>query len=296
VTEVNPAAASRVGKPVKKIVGRKFDDLFEGADPAAIKAFLAAVQLTAGSADLSLGPLADGRMIQFSASLFRHEGTPHLLVRMATDVDTSSKPTDDASARLVAVIERFPDGFVVTDPDLAILTANTAFLDMAQLATLEQAKGEPLRRWLGRSDADLDALLANIKEHGAARFFSSIMRGELGAIEPVEISAVGITTGPTPCFGFSVRSVGTLAASPTPAENQGLPRSVKQMTELVGRVPLKTLVRDTTDIIERLCIEAALQLAQDNRVSAAEMLGLSRQSLYSKLRRYGIGELPADDE
>ena len=43
-------------------------------------------------------------------------------------------------------------------------------------------------------------------------------------------------------------------------------------------------------MIERLCIEAALEVTNDNRASAAEMLGLSRQSLYTKLRRYGLGE------
>jgi DNA-binding NtrC family response regulator len=37
-----------------------------------------------------------------------------------------------------------------------------------------------------------------------------------------------------------------------------------------------------------MCIEAALELTGDNRSSAAEMLGLSRQSLYVKLRRFGI--------
>jgi DNA-binding NtrC family response regulator len=40
-----------------------------------------------------------------------------------------------------------------------------------------------------------------------------------------------------------------------------------------------------------MCIEAALTLTQDNRASAADVLGLSRQSLYSKLRRYGLGDL-----
>jgi DNA-binding NtrC family response regulator len=62
------------------------------------------------------------------------------------------------------------------------------------------------------------------------------------------------------------------------------------MTELVGRVPLKDIVRETTDLIEQLCIEAALELTGDNRASAAEMLGLSRQSLYVKLRRFGMGD------
>jgi DNA-binding NtrC family response regulator len=74
-----------------------------------------------------------------------------------------------------------------------------------------------------------------------------------------------------------------------------LPRTVEQFTDLVGRVPLKSLVRETTDLIERLCIEAALELTRDNRASAADMLGLSRQGLYAKLRRYGLGDLDGDD-
>jgi DNA-binding NtrC family response regulator len=49
-------------------------------------------------------------------------------------------------------------------------------------------------------------------------------------------------------------------------------------------------------VIEKLAIEAALDLTNNNRANAAEMLGLSRQSLYVKLRRYGIGELGPDDE
>ena len=55
-------------------------------------------------------------------------------------------------------------------------------------------------------------------------------------------------------------------------------------------MPLKDIVRETADVIERLCIEAALKMTGDNRASAAEMLGLSRQSLYVKLRRYGLAE------
>ena len=57
---------------------------------------------------------------------------------------------------------------------------------------------------------------------------------------------------------------------------------------------MRDLVRESTDLIEKLCIEAALELSGDNRASAAEMLGLSRQSLYVKMRRFGLGDL-ADD-
>lgn len=95
-------------------------------------------------------------------------------------------------------------------------------------------------------------------------------------------------------YGFVLRPVARpLIADAKSAE--GLPRSVEQLTELVGRVPLREIVRDTTDIIERLCVEAALQMTGDNRASASQLLGLSRQSLYAKLRRYGLGDEHDDD-
>jgi transcriptional regulator PpsR len=123
------------------------------------------------------------------------------------------------------------------------------------------------------------------------------MRGEYGALAEVEVSAVALTDGDDkPSFGFAIRNVEkrlSAAAAPSPRE---LPRSVAQLTELIGRVPLRDLVRETTDVIEKLSIEAALELTGDNRASAAEMLGLSRQSLYVKLRRFGLAEHAAEGE
>ena len=136
-------------------------------------------------------------------------------------------------------------------------------------------------------------LTANLREHGAVRMFATVLRGEQGTTTDVEISAVSVPDGDVPCLGFVIRNVARRAAPP-PAAAGALPRSAEQLTELVGRVPLKDLVRETTDLIERLCIEAALDLTGDNRASAAEMLGLSRQSLYVKLRRYGLGDLDGD--
>jgi DNA-binding NtrC family response regulator len=69
---------------------------------------------------------------------------------------------------------------------------------------------------------------------------------------------------------------------------------VEQLTGLVGRVQLRDLVRDTTDLVERHFIEAALEMTDHNRTSAAEVLGVSRQSLYVKLRRYQLGNLERD--
>jgi transcriptional regulator PpsR len=104
-----------------------------------------------------------------------------------------------------------------------------------------------------------------------------------------------VASAEPPFLGFTIRDVGRRL--PTEGEGlKGLPQSVNQLTDLVGRVPLKEIVGETTDLIEKLCIEAALELTRDNRASAAEILGLSRQSLYVKLRRYGLGDLGASAE
>ena len=47
-------------------------------------------------------------------------------------------------------------------------------------------------------------------------------------------------------------------------------------------------MRDTVGVVEQHYVKAALALANGNRTAAAEILGLSRQSLYAKLNRYGL--------
>ena len=80
-----------------------------------------------------------------------------------------------------------------------------------------------------------------------------------------------------------------VAASRSGGSVKGSPRNpLEQIIELIGRVSLKDLVREATDVIERLSIEAALTMTRNNRASAAEVLGLSRQSLYVKMRRHGL--------
>jgi transcriptional regulator PpsR len=132
--------------------------------------------------------------------------------------------------------------------------------------------------------------MSSLRQHGTIRLFASVMRGEYGAVADVEISAVSVPQGAQPCFGFSIRNVAPRLNAQANVERDQ-PRSTNQLTELVGRVSLKELVRESVDLVERRCIEAALELSGDNRASAAEMLGLSRQSLYNKLRRYGLGDL-----
>ena len=91
-------------------------------------------------------------------------------------------------------------------------------------------------------------------------------------------------------FAFVIRS--------TEAHHKGDPEqqaeSAQSAVDLVGNASLKEIVADATDVIEKICIETAIELTGNNRVAAAEMLGLSRQSLYVKLRKYGLLSQPDD--
>lgn len=292
VVDANPAAASVIGRPVKRIGGQGFAGLFEARSADQVQALLTSVRVT-GRPEETRVRLADtpGEFM-LSVSLFREDGLMHFLARIAQVAGASVVPR--ARANILQVVDQLPDGFVIVDADRRILSANAAFLDLAQLSTEEQARGEPVDRWIGRPGGDIDVLFSNLRERGAVRNFSTILRGEYGSTEDIEIAAVGVVDSEQPCMGLSIRS-GAWRASASTLSGRELPRSVEQFTELVGRVSLKNLVRETTDMIERLCIEAALELTRDNRASAAEMLGLSRQSLYSKLRRYGLGDLDSED-
>ena len=51
---------------------------------------------------------------------------------------------------------------------------------------------------------------------------------------------------------------------------------------------LKQVIQDVVALIEREYVEAALAQTNGNRAAASELLGMSRQSLYAKLDRYGL--------
>jgi transcriptional regulator PpsR len=200
---------------------------------------------------------------------------------------------DDSKLKLLRVLNRIPDGFVVTDDNFNIIDCNLAFLELSQLASAEAAKGQSLSNFIGRPGIDLTVLTGNLREHGWVRNFGTIMQSRYGSQEDVELSAVSVREGSESYIGFVIRA--TKRERLPPAEKvRELPRTAEQLTQLVGRVSLREIVGETTDVIERMCIEAALNLTSNNRASAAELLGVSRQSLYSKLNRHGLGSSEAD--
>jgi transcriptional regulator PpsR len=295
VVEANPAAALLLTVDSRRLVGRSFPDGFDEAGTRAIQSLIAGIRAAGRSNDVR-AQLRTGATFQVSGAPVRQENSSLMLLRLSRlDADNGERSSVEPRSRLSKMVEKVPDGVVMTANDGRILSANAAFLELAQVPNEDQVRGESLDRWLGRPGVDLNVLIANLRQHGAVRLFATHIRSELGSSSEVEISATAVHNGDQPSFGFIIRNVDRRVSADTRGEG-ALPRSIEHLSELVGRVPLKEVVRESTDMIERLCIEAALELTGDNRASAAELLGLSRQSLYVKLRRYGLSEPGAESD
>ena len=289
ITEANPAARALAGGGV--LSGQPFVSILGDASRDQALTLLGAVAAADQTTSVQVATAADARICVMAATLFRQDRGSYFLVRL---IDAAAARPDAAfDRRLLDVLDRMPDAFVVTDDALDILTENAAFLDLTRSPRRADLRGAALSRFVGRPGIDLAVLVQQLRAHGAVRNFATIVRSPHGD-EEVEVSAVLAGSPEQPCFGFSLRTR-RRAPLDIAAPDQALPRSVEQLTGLVGRVPLKDIVRESTDLIERLCIEAALNYTSDNRASAAEILGLSRQSLYSKLHRHGLGNLAGLD-
>ena len=297
VLEANPAAARLVGDGGPHgLVGQVFPLGMDARSAEGINSLLAGVRATGRAESARAELLAARGEVTVSVSMYRQDRTAHFVVRLLpAQAESTVDASPSTSAMLLKLVQSAPDCLVVTDIDGRVISANAAFVELAQLTTEEQVRGETLDRWLGRTGVDLSVLISNLRQRGAVRLFATTLRGEYGAVTDVEISATMVPHGERPFLGFTIRDIGRRLTGDARGKRE-LPRSAGQLTELVGRVPLKDIVGETTDLIEQLCIEAALELTHDNRASAAEMLGLSRQSLYVKLRRYGVGDLPAEAE
>jgi transcriptional regulator PpsR len=334
IIEANPSVAKMLGDVATPVVGQRFPTGFDARSTNTIESLFARVQtngraeevsvwLTSRATQANLGtnqlatPSRDGEYF-VSASLFRHEQQSLLLVRVSR---TNAEPAVDLESKsLLDALAQSLDGFVLSTNTGVIIWTNQAFADLAHAAGPDKLRGESLDGWLGSTEMEYSVLIANLKQRGAVRLYAAGIRGNDGLIADVEVSAVSLPNSNPPVLAFTIRNIGgrlshrsgtlpTLETSQLALDGESsapvslaqstlgpTSRSVEQLTALVGRMPLKELVGETTDLIEKLCIEAALGLAEDNRVAAAEMLGLSRQSLYVKMRRHGLGDLPLDAE
>ena len=286
VLECNQAASALLQLAEQSLVGLPFPQQGEGNYRAELDKLISTARTKGTASNIVNSPTSKGELVVDIDYLTQTAGAV-LLVRISPVSESSGLGHDRDH------FERVPDAVLQLDKSGRITATNRVFLDWIQEPSDRHVVGRNADDWLGRTGVDLQVLMSNLTQRGAVTRYASTLRMQPNALTAIEISASSHKQNDGNVYLLFLRDT-SRRISREDITSTALPASIEQITRRVGQTQLKELVRESTDVIEALCIESALKLTSNNRASAAELLGLSRQSLYTKLRRFGIGD--SDDE
>jgi transcriptional regulator PpsR len=286
IADLNPVAAAMLGGSKAELIGSAIAQEFEGRRRGELLDNMANLAGGEASTPVEVTARRSQRRLLLSPTVFRAAGERILLCQLDPAEKTRST-SDDLAENLSRLYHEGVDGIIFTDSEGVIRAANEAFLNLTDAASMSAVRGRSLAEFLVRGAVDLRMLLDNVKRAGTMRMYSTRLTTDFSGQIAVEISASWLNDRPNPVLVLVVRDASRVDSLRRPALGSGDDGS-RNVMELVGSSTLRDIVTETTDVIEKMCIETALELTRNNRVAAAEMLGLSRQSLYVKLRKFGL--------
>ena len=296
IVEANRSAVEALNSSRRRnedLAGRELLHEVAASDREAVRDMLTRVRERGKALSILVHLGADAKPWMLRGSLITAE-PGHVFLLQFTPATRPPERSNGAVSNIEGLVDSLPDGFIALDAAGVITHANQAFLDLVQVGAKGSVVGESLGRWLWQPGADLNALLSNIDMHGTVRMFTTSIRGELGTDTDVEISAAAVDQGESlSSVPPEDRRIGVLLRNvsrrlPAPGEGDMLRTALGSLTEQIGKSSLRKLVKNTVSIVEQHYVKQALELAKGNRTATAEILGLSRQSLYAKLNRYGL--------
>jgi transcriptional regulator PpsR len=285
IEDVSEAAGVLLGVGTEALTGGSFFQEFEDRRRAE---FLDSLNAAAGgnAPPLVATSRRNRTPLKIHSTLFRAAGRVILLCRLEADARAETVG-EELGANLRALYDRGFDAVVFTDSRGGIRGANEAFLNLLDVPSVAALTGKSIAEFLVRGSVDLRILIEGATRSGRVRQFSTRLETAFGSQRPVDVAVTSLSERVDPTFGFVLRDTSRaegVSAAAAPAAGD----VSRNVMDLVGASPLKDIVAATTDVIEKMCIETAVEMTRNNRVAAAEMLGLSRQSLYVKLRKYNI--------
>ena len=294
ITEANAAAVALVDRPVQNLLGNQFSGCFEGRKRGDMVDTLTSNAISDLKKKMTAELRGNGAAVEIFPTLFRAAGERILLCRLMPQDENTLRP-DDLSHNLQSLYAVGPEAIVFTSGAGEVLSANDAFLDMIDVAQDINVRGRSFSDYLQRGSVDFKVMAENAARAGRMRNYATKLSGEYGSPRAVDISITMLMAGQQPVFAFVLRDASRAEVTqsrPHPSSDE----SMRSIAKLVGSATLRDIVSETTDVVEKMCIETAVELTMNNRVAAAEMLGLSRQSLYVKLRKFDLLDRKLDKE
>ena len=288
IVDINHNAAVMMGAARSDLIGSDLLSEVEVARPSELIDSLTNAASSELSNAVEIQARRSQKRLQVSPKVFRAAGERLVLCRLdeVGSGPNSVHAPDPLAANLRQLFYRGVDGIVFTDKDGLILAASESFLNLTDTPTLSAMRGRSLSDYLARGTVDLKVLLDNARRAGHLRIYSTKVTTDFDGQVAVDISATWLNDRTNPVMALVVRDASRSEALRSTMSTTD--SNMRNVLDLVGSSSLKDIVAETTNVVEKICIETAVELTRNNRVAAAEMLGLSRQSLYVKLRKYGL--------
>jgi transcriptional regulator PpsR len=294
IVEVNRAAAALFHRSVESLIGEPATVGLASTSRAAVDELLVTARTTGrpGALRAIAAPPADtlgaATAVDVSATPFRAGDTMLLLVR-ARAVDRSP----EAGHRFADFVEQTPDAVVITDSQGRVLMSNPAFVELCNEAGGSAGAygngvtGLLLADALGDPERVLPEVLSEVRHMGIAEQRKAAV-GQDGerAIE-IEISAALLAESDQECIGLTLRRIDQRLASLPPSVGE-LAVALDRLATQLGVVALPELLQEATDLAERHLIDSALARVQGDRQEAANLLGVSTESLWLRMQRHGL--------
>jgi transcriptional regulator with GAF, ATPase, and Fis domain len=140
---------------------------------------------------------------------------------------------------------------------------------------------------LGDVDGRWHRLLARTRLHGIVSRTPLHVRAAGAPPLAVDVSSTLMAEGEQECLGFTLRPAPAAPKAPLPPSDK-LVLGLAELSDQIGRVPLTDLLVELGHLAEKHIVESALARAGGRTQVAAEMLGVTVESLQLRLRRHGL--------
>ncbi|RAZ83883.1 transcriptional regulator PpsR [Cereibacter johrii] len=288
IVDLNSAAGLLLGGVRQDLLGAAIAQEFEGRRRGEFMETMTNLAATESAAPVEVLARRSQKRLLVMPRVFRAAGE-RLLLCQIDSADATQPVGDELSENLARLYHEGVDGIVFADSEGTIRGANEAFLNMTDSSSLAAIRGRSLADFLARGSVDLRVLIDSVRRTGQLRLYATRLTTDFAGQIAAEISATWLDDRERPLLVLVVRDTSRADTMRRPMPATGvIDEPARNVMELVGNSTLKDIVAETTDVVEKMCIETALELTRNNRVAAAEMLSLSRQSLYVKLRKFGL--------